>query len=303
MMKVGVIGLGNIAQKAYLPILGTRDDLELVFATRTAETRNKLAAKYNVEQTMATVDELVTTDIDAAFVHAATKAHVKIVKKLLENNIDVYVDKPLAYNYEEASTLVDLAKKKELKLMVGFNRRYVPMYQELAELDGNRVITMEKNRTSNLAQIRETVFDDFIHVVDTLRYLSGAEIKDLDVDYVVEEDTLKRVMVIYRGNEFVATGVMNRDSGITEEIAEVMGFKKKLVVEELTEMTKYEDGTEEFVRSKPWNPMLYNRGFVNIIDQFLELLAEDGANKKLMDDHLMTHKICEKVVQKIKARD
>ncbi|MBM7555949.1 Gfo/Idh/MocA family protein [Halanaerobacter jeridensis] len=300
-MKVGVIGLGNIAQKAYLPIVGTRENLELVFATRTDKTRKRLAAKYNVKQTMNTVDELVTTDIEAAFVHAATEAHVKIVRKLLENDIHVYVDKPIAYNYEEAAALGDLAAKKELNFMVGFNRRYVPMYQKLNAVEGNRILKMDKNRTYNPGQVREVIFDDFIHVVDTLRYLAGGEIEDLDIDAVMEEEILKRVMITYRGANYTAVGIMNRDNGITEERVEVMGFKKKLVVEELTEMSKYEDGSKEVIRSEPWNQMLYNRGFVNIIDHFLELLKTNDYNANMINDHLLTHKVCEEIVQKIKC--
>jgi virulence factor len=33
-MKVGVIGLGAIAQKAYLPLLAAKGDLDIVLATR-----------------------------------------------------------------------------------------------------------------------------------------------------------------------------------------------------------------------------------------------------------------------------
>lgn len=34
MMKIGIIGLGDIAQKAYLPVITQRPDLALVFCTR-----------------------------------------------------------------------------------------------------------------------------------------------------------------------------------------------------------------------------------------------------------------------------
>lgn len=37
-LKVGVIGLGDIAQKAYLPVLATQPSLELHLHTRTAAT-------------------------------------------------------------------------------------------------------------------------------------------------------------------------------------------------------------------------------------------------------------------------
>ncbi|MGW4278156.1 gfo/Idh/MocA family oxidoreductase, partial [Streptomyces seoulensis] len=42
-MKVGCIGLGDIAQKAYLPVLGTRPEVELHVQTRTPATLERVA--------------------------------------------------------------------------------------------------------------------------------------------------------------------------------------------------------------------------------------------------------------------
>lgn len=45
-MKIGIIGLGDIAQKAYLPIITQHSDVELVFCTRNSEVLNQLARRY-----------------------------------------------------------------------------------------------------------------------------------------------------------------------------------------------------------------------------------------------------------------
>ena len=42
-MKVGCIGLGDIAQKAYLPVLATLPGAELHLQTRTAATLDRVA--------------------------------------------------------------------------------------------------------------------------------------------------------------------------------------------------------------------------------------------------------------------
>ncbi len=49
----------------------------------------------------------------------------------------VCVDKPLAENVQDAERLIELAEKRKRTLMVGFNRRFAPLYQQLkAQLPG-----------------------------------------------------------------------------------------------------------------------------------------------------------------------
>ncbi|MGO3728716.1 MAG: Gfo/Idh/MocA family oxidoreductase, partial [Enterococcus viikkiensis] len=72
-MKIGVIGIGGIAQKAYLPTYAKmRDQAEFIFATRNEATRQKIADEYSFAKTVATIDELLAEEITACFIHAAT---------------------------------------------------------------------------------------------------------------------------------------------------------------------------------------------------------------------------------------
>ena len=71
-MKIGIIGLGVIAQKAYLPVLTEKENIEVLLCTRNLDTLNKLAMKYRIPQYVQTVDELIGKGIDAAFVSTAT---------------------------------------------------------------------------------------------------------------------------------------------------------------------------------------------------------------------------------------
>ncbi len=62
---------------------------------------------------------------DAVFVHSSTASHFDVVSTLLNAGVHVCVDKPLAENLRDAERLVELAARKKLTLMVGFNRRFV----------------------------------------------------------------------------------------------------------------------------------------------------------------------------------
>ncbi len=118
-MKIGIIGLGNIAQKAYLPVYSQlRDQATFILATRNEQTRKEISEKYGFKEMVASTEELIEAGISACFVHAATKVHGQLVKQLLEAGIHVFVDKPLSENLAEVKEIQTLAAEKNLLLMV-----------------------------------------------------------------------------------------------------------------------------------------------------------------------------------------
>ncbi len=173
-LTIGVVGLGDIAQKAYLPVLTARDDVELALMTRNRDRLDRLGRQYGVARRTTDLDDLVAGGIDAAFVHASTEAHADLVEQLLHAGIPVLVDKQLAPDLATATRLVELAERLGVSLAVGFNRRFAPAYASLAGLDP-AVVLMEKNRPALPGDPRRFAFDDFIHVADTIRFLLSDE--------------------------------------------------------------------------------------------------------------------------------
>ena len=146
-MKVGCIGLGDIAQKAYLPVLAQLAGVELHLQTRTPATLDRVGDSLHLprDHRHATLDALLAQHLDAAFVHAPTVAHPEIVTRLLEAGVPTYVDKPLAHRLADSERLVALAEQHGLSLAVGFNRRFAPGYVQCAD-HPRELILMQKNR-------------------------------------------------------------------------------------------------------------------------------------------------------------
>ncbi|HJD15268.1 MAG TPA: hypothetical protein IAA34_04190 [Candidatus Enterococcus stercoripullorum] len=58
MLKIGVLGLGSIAQKAYLPVyVKSNQRATFVYATRNQEVQAQLMAKYHLPQIYDTLDD------------------------------------------------------------------------------------------------------------------------------------------------------------------------------------------------------------------------------------------------------
>jgi virulence factor len=298
-MKVAIIGLGDIAKKAYLPVLTEKEGIELVLCTRNAETLNRLANKYRIHEFVQTVDELFAKNIDAAIVSTATEGHFEIAKKLLQNGIHTYIDKPISMNYHETEELVSLSKENGKIAMVGFNRRFIPRVRELKEHGKPSLLLMQKNRFSAPDYVRRFVVEDFIHVVDTLRFLMDNEIKDVKVEYVKNGDTLDQLVIQLISDGCIAIGIMNRNGGVTEEIIEYMSGHQKFVVNSLVETTRYLDKEISITKFGDWEPTLYKRGFYQLMDHFIECVQTNSTPDPSIDDSFTTHEICERIVKHI----
>ncbi|MEU1498775.1 Gfo/Idh/MocA family oxidoreductase [Streptomyces sp. NPDC005732] len=299
-MKVGCIGLGDIAQKAYLPVLGAQPGIELHLQTRTPETLARVADGLHLPQGRRHTDlsSLLAEGLDAAFVHAATVAHPEIVARLLEAGVPTFVDKPLAYELDASQELVRLAEERDVSLAVGFNRRHAPGYAQCLE-HPRELIVMQKNRTGLPEVPRTMILDDFIHVVDTLRFLVPGPVDDVTVRGRVEGGLLHHVVLQLAGDGFTALGVMNRLSGSAEEILEVSGQDTKRQVLNLAEVIDHK-GQPSVRRRGDWVPVARQRGIEQGVLLFLDAVR---AGKVLSArDALATHELCERVVRAVRER-
>ncbi|MGW2764781.1 Gfo/Idh/MocA family protein [Streptomyces sp. NPDC001275] len=299
-MKVGCIGLGDIAQKAYLPVLGTQPGVDLHLQTRTPETLQRVADSLHLPagRRHADLDSLLSQGLDAAFVHAPTAVHPQIVTRLLEAGVPTYVDKPLAYELADSARLVGLAEERNVSLMVGFNRRHAPGYVQCAD-HPRELILMQKNRIGLPEDPRTMILDDFIHVVDTLRFLVPGEVDDVTVRARVRDGLLHHVVLQLAGDGFTALGVMNRLSGSTEEVLEVSGQDTKRQVVNLAETVDHK-GQPTVRRRGDWVPVARQRGIEQAVLSFLDAVR---AGKVLSArDALETHELCERVVRTVLER-
>jgi virulence factor len=297
MLKIGIIGSGDIVQKAYLPVISRRA-VELHFYARNEKKQAELAQQYGISNLHRSLESLTNSGIKAALVHTSTASHYEIISHLLANNIHVYVDKPVTFHLESTAELFSLAKSKNLQLMVGFNRRYAPAYQKLRELSDANMIIMQKNRRSLPDEVRKFIVEDFIHVVDTLLYLFPHPIENLIVNGRKEKGSLHHVVVQFvSANGSSAIGIMNRDSGTVEEKVEVFTPMDKWVVNNVTETIICRDKNEMKPGGNDWESTLYKRGFDNIIDEFLAGLQEGVSPQH--PDPLITHRICEEIVNQL----
>jgi predicted dehydrogenase len=127
--RIGIIGMGAIAQAVHLPILSKLPDTEIVAACDLDLNKAKtVARKYgiprcydNYEEMLKKEDEIIGVDLCAP-----TDLHKEMAIAVLESKKDLLVEKPLARTQAEAEEIVAAAKKHHRTVMVGMNNRFRP---------------------------------------------------------------------------------------------------------------------------------------------------------------------------------
>lgn len=299
-MKIGVIGLGTIAQKAYLPLYTTHfNEHEWHFSTRNKSTLNKLGNKYGLssKQLHTNWEELLEI-VDAVCLHTPTDTHYAILRPFIEKGIPVLVDKPLTEYYEQTKELFDLADENNTPLMLGFNRRFAPMIQKLSDLPDKNLLLVQKNQQNKTDfSVRYRIYDMMIHSIDTALYLMNDETASILYSEVVEEGgAFKRASVMLKANEQTAFVSINNEAGAKKETVEMQSIEGTYRVENLSKMTKY---TNEGALTKvagDWTETLEVRGFLPMIEAFIAMLEKKANLPVSAESALLSHKICEAII-------
>jgi virulence factor len=221
------------------------------------------------------------------------------VTALLEAGVPTCVDKPLDTSGDGAAALVRLADEGRTSLLVAFNRRWAPAYREVAAWADRDVVLLQKHRAGRPDEVRRVVFDDFVHVVDTLRFLldgldgSGDGPDTVSVTARGDERGVRRLALQLTRGQRLAVGVMHRTTGLTQEVLEVVADSRSRRVVDLAEVTDAV-GASCTTRRDEWVPVGVQRGFAGLAEHFLSSVRAGD----LLDasDALATHRLCEQVV-------
>ncbi|RPH94142.1 MAG: gfo/Idh/MocA family oxidoreductase, partial [Calditrichaeota bacterium] len=134
--QVGFIGAGNFAQNMLLPKLKGICELAAVAAAQGVQSRD-VADKYGFAACYASGDELLQDErVNTVFIVTRHHTHGEFVLKALATGKHVFVEKPLAMTLDELEEIRRsyVLLPQELKLMVGFNRRFAPAILEAEKL-------------------------------------------------------------------------------------------------------------------------------------------------------------------------
>ena len=183
-LSVGVIGVGHLG-KLHTKMFKQINNCELVGVFDSNPEQAKLIAGEFVIQSFNSLDELLSK-VKAVSIAATTSAHYEVAKKCFENNIHVFVEKPITATIEQGEELVKIAADKKLKFQVGHIERFNPGLLSLESFISDPMF-IQSDRLSQFNP-RGTdvavVLDLMIHDIDIILSFIKSEVKQVDANGV-----------------------------------------------------------------------------------------------------------------------
>lgn len=149
-MNILILGLGSIGQR-HLRNLNKLDKRAKFFVYRkkfntpTLNNNNKvinsnLKKKYGIIY-IKNLSEIKKLKIDCAFICTPSSHHSKEASFLIKNNINCFIEKPVATNYSQVNQLSKIAKSKpNVTTMVGYQLKFNPIIHYI-----EKIINREKS--------------------------------------------------------------------------------------------------------------------------------------------------------------
>lgn len=280
-LKVLVVGAGNMACAAHLPILRSlaqEGEVELV-SVCDVDIERAHHAKQSFGFTHASTDpkaEIVRADIDCVYLFAYAQVHYELGLYALAHNKHVFIEKPIAPSAELAEGLVSAAAEHGCVAVGGLNRRFSAPIRRIVEMGGlgawqRAHVVFNKPALGKAPPFgaRTWLTANAIHALDALVYLSGSRPTSLAALARAREAAEPNIFTAVIAFENGAQATFISDNSAPERI-ETYEFSSSShiykVHEELLTVVS-NDGAEETIRYTE-----DDRGFVEEHKAFLHAI-------------------------------
>lgn len=208
-LKAGVIGLGSMGYN-HARVYSEINDIDLVAISDISGDNLKRTKKFCDNQYEDYKEMIKKEDFDLISIVVPTSLHKEVAIEVMNKGINVLLEKPIASTIDEASEIIECAKKNNVKLTIGHIERFNPAIIELKKrLDKGQigeVYKIDVNRVGPFPpRIRDVgvVIDLAVHDIDIARYLLDSEVMR------VYAETEKQ---IHTDHEDLLSGLMKFDN-------------------------------------------------------------------------------------------
>ena len=187
-----VIGAGNYASRVLIPAFRAAGTSLHTVVSATGVSAEQQARKHGFSAASTDTQSMMDESIDAVVVATRHDSHAALVESALKAGKAVFCEKPLCIHREEHESLETVAESSGGLLMVGFNRRYAPLVQDmkttLDRLEGPRSVMITVNAgaipadhwTQDPSIGGGRLIGEACHFIDLARHLADSPILKAD---------------------------------------------------------------------------------------------------------------------------
>lgn len=255
-VSVGFVGAGSFAQNVLLPIVKDHGTLVGVATARPPSARG-IADKYGFAYCTGAADEVIADEhISTVFIVTRHDLHAPYVLQALRNDKHVFVEKPLCMSLDELDEIRDEYEKRDVHLMVGFNRRFAPLVQRLkATLPDGVPRAVSYRINAGVLPADHWIHDKLLgggriigevcHFVDLARHLAGAAITSVASHTMADPHNLQDTLTVSLGFENGSTASIayfsNGNKNLNKEYLEVFCGGRVAILDDFKRLTVYAD--------------------------------------------------------------
>ena len=131
-IKIGVVGAGHLG-KCHISHLSKHANIDFVgFFDVNQDNAEKVSTEFSVKS-FENIDELISTS-DGLHIVTPTNLHHQIALKCLQQNKDIFIEKPITSTTKEANEIIQMAASKKRIVQVGHIERFNPTINKLKNI-------------------------------------------------------------------------------------------------------------------------------------------------------------------------
>ena len=138
----GIIGCGNVTEKKSGPAFNKVEHSKLIAVMRrNAEKAADYALRHGVPKYYSDANLLINDpEVNAIYIATPPDTHSSYAIEAMLAGKPVYVEKPMARNYQECKEMIRVSEETGMPLFVAYYRRTLPVFLKVKELVENEII-------------------------------------------------------------------------------------------------------------------------------------------------------------------
>jgi len=266
-IRVGFIGAGSYAQKYLIPEVKKKAKLISVVTAHGLTAKN-VAEKFEFERCSSDAQDILgDPDINSVFIATKHNTHAEYVVSALRAGKNVFVEKPLALNYEELNKIFDVYKEHpDSILMVGYNRRFSPLakgaFKVFSGINQPKIINYRVNAgfipPDHWIQTQEgggRIIGEICHFIDLMQYVTGALPKKVFAESInttniktPAQDNLVVTINFADGSLGVITYTSSGNQRMEKERIEIYCAGQSFIIEDFSQATLYLGNKKKIIK-------------------------------------------------------
>jgi predicted dehydrogenase/threonine dehydrogenase-like Zn-dependent dehydrogenase len=250
---IGFIGAGNFAQSCLLPHL-SNSRLKMICDSNPTNAKS-VSQKFKFQAFTTDYDHVLEDEeIDTIFIATRHDSHARFVTAGLNNNKNVFVEKPLALNLEQLNSVREayakaIERKANLKLLVGYNRRHSKPFALIKDFFAEVRVPLIVNYRVNAGYLLPEdwqqdisqgyrILSEGCHFIDVMQFLTSSRPARVYAKTIAGDNTRRRnfdnisVLISFEnGSIGNLVYLANGSPKVSKEYCEVYGMGKTAVMD------------------------------------------------------------------------